>query len=135
MDNCHFSGEHGNRCVWNFSGRFTRVVGENLGPAAVGQNAAITQDVVSSVLPRFRLSALSSRNPIGRGKNLGRELIRHGHEATYIGVAVHDESEVGGHHLFPTLKSLVNPPVGIGIELIVYGIVVAKFEVHPGARG
>jgi hypothetical protein len=73
-DNRDFFGEHRNDCVRHFSGCFTGAVGESVGPATVGQNAAIAQDILSSVLPRFGLPALSGWNSAGRGKNLGREL-------------------------------------------------------------
>src|SRR6266700_2982215 len=59
--------------------------------------------------------------------------VRHGHEASHVGVAVQDEAKVGGHHFFPTLKPLVDPTARIGIEFIVYGVVVAKFEVQSRA--
>jgi hypothetical protein len=72
--NCDFFREYRDSGAGNLTHRFTGAVRENLGPAAVGQNAAIPQDILSSVLPYFGFSALSGRNSGGRGKNLGREL-------------------------------------------------------------
>src|SRR5438445_13212538 len=59
--------------------------------------------------------------------------IRHRHQTCRIGVTVQEESEVGRHHFFPALKTLVDPSGRIGVELVIYRIVVSEFEVHSGA--
>ena len=64
---------------------------------------------------------------------LGPYSIGYGHQPADLGVAVHQEPEVGNYHFFPALKSLVDPPVWIGIVLIVRGIVVTKLEVNVAA--
>ena len=64
---------------------------------------------------------------------LGPYSIGYGHQPADLGVAVHQEPEVGNYHFFPALKSLVDPPVWIGIVLVVRGIVVTKLEVNVAA--
>jgi hypothetical protein len=44
----------------------------------------------------------------------------HRHQASDIGIAVHDESKVGRHHFFPALKPLIHPPAGVGIVFVVH---------------
>ena len=49
----------------------------------------------------------------------GRPTFHHsildGHEATDVGIAIQKEAEVGSHHFFPVLKSLVHPAARIGL--------------------
>src|SRR5262249_7423995 len=59
--------------------------------------------------------------------------IGHGPHTADISITVHEESEIGSHHFFPTLKSLIDPSVRIGVVFIVERVVVAKFEPHTAA--
>src|SRR5256712_10959251 len=49
------------------------------------------------------------------------------------GAAVHEEPHIGSPHFFPTLVTVVDPLAGIRVVLVVRRIVIAKFDVHPGA--
>src|SRR5437016_5546702 len=45
--------------------------------------------------------------------------------------AIHQETYIGSSHFLPALVAIVDPLAWIGVEPVVRGIVVAKFDVHP----
>jgi hypothetical protein len=61
------------------------------------------------------------RGPFKKAINRSSFSILDGHEATDVGVAIQEEAEIGHHHFFPALKSLVHPAARIGIVLVASG--------------
>lgn len=105
------------------------------GGGAAGKVYRVTEAAMQRWIVSGSGQGWNISGPLESSPAVGRlpSLVRNGYEATYACVTVQEECQIGSHHFFPALKSLVNPSVRIGIVLIVRGIVVAKIKAHARA--